>query len=283
MMSFLDLFKNKNNEENMDSYELFLTHIDELSVKRLRSIDIAVDVIRHQFLEEGFVLSEIDCVSPLILLRRNQFGFYVDETKSLNSKEEFKNYLFGKEFLEKNKDVFKRLNQLLVEKEIIMRGSYNIVKGRIDEVNQLAIDAGYGVIRDKTLFESDPVHPSDEYVNLQILLDLVNTEGIKSYNMIIDKALNRLRECLSDDITLEIKRLDDTYGKDFDHTYGILLVDKNLGELFMLYYSDGMSVKKITYDKYIKVKNPYLDIYMRIILKCLQKELLLNDNKRRGK
>ena len=175
-----------------------------------------------------------------------------------------------------------KLIEEVLEKEIIMRGSYNIVKGRIDEVNQLAIDAGYGVVRDKTLFESDPVHPSDEYVNLQILLDLVNTEGIKSYNMIIDKALNRLGECLSDDITLEIKRLDDTYGKDFDHTYGILLVDKSLGELFMLYYSDGMSVKKITYDKYIKVKNPYLDIYMRIILKCLQKELLLNDNIRRG-
>ena len=283
-MKFLDLFKNKQNvEQTTDLYELFLSHIDELSQKRLRALDMALDVIKHQFAEEGFILTEVDCVSPLITLKRNQYGFYVDETKSLNSKEEFKNYLFGKEFLEKNKDVFRRVNQLILEKEIIMRGSYNIVNGKSEDVNNIALALGYCSVRDKEIFEEEPVHPTEEYVQLQILLDLVNNGNLKSFDKVINKAMNKLTQYFSEDVTLEIKRLDDKFDRDIDHTFGVMLVDKVLGETFMLYYSDGIRVKKATYDKYLVVDNPYVDIYLRIILRCLQKELLLVDNKKCGK
>lgn len=280
MMKFLDLLKNRKSTEETDSYELFLSCIDELSQQRLRAIDMAVDIIRAEFLEEGFTLTETECYSPVVRLKRNQYGFYVDETKSLNSKEEYRNYLYGKEFLNNNKEIFKRLNQLLMEKEIIMRGSYNIVKGKTDELNELVKSLGYGVIRDRVIFEELPDHPSDEHIQLEILLDLANSDDVKSYNKIVEKAMKRLTECFSDDVSLEIKRLDDTYDRDFDHTFGILLVDKVLGDVSMLYYSDGITVRKSTYDKYLKVENPYLDIYMRIILKCLQKELSNVDNKK---
>ena len=280
-MKFLDKLKALSNKtpEYENSYDLFLSMIDELSATRLRAIDMAVDIIKHNFLEEGFVLSETDCVSPLIRLGRNQFGFYVDETKSLNSKEEYKNYLYGLQFLESNKDTFKRLDQLLIEKEIIMRGSYNVRRGSEEEVSNLAISLGYGIARDKAIYEDNPIHPGDEYVQLQILLDLVNNENVKSFDKIIEKALKRVQSCLTDNVTLEIKRIDDKYDRDFDHTYGIMLVDNVLGEVSMLYYSDGVSVRMATIDKYLVEDNPYLLIYMRIILKCLQKELSLNNNK----
>jgi hypothetical protein len=95
--------------------------------------------------------------------------------------------------------------------------------------------------------------------------------------------MKKIQDCFNEFCSIEIKRLSDTYDVDYDHTYGIMLVDQNLGERFMIYYSDGVGVRKSSFEKYLVNNNPYLIIYMRIILKCLQKELSLNDNKRRGK
>ena len=282
-MGLFDSFKSKKDTKIVDSYELFLSKIDELSCHRLKAIDMSLDVIRVDLLEDGFTLGEIECVSPLVTLKRNQFGFYVDETKSLNSKDDYRNYLYGVEYLEKNKELFKRIDQLLIDKEFIMRGSYKINSGSEKELSELAHNLGYGVIRDRQIYEEEPVHPSDEHVQLEILLDLVNNPEVKKIDTIINKCMKKIQDCFNEFCSIEIKRLSDTYDVDYDHTYGIMLVDQNLGERFMIYYSDGVGVRKSSFEKYLVNNNPYLIIYMRIILKCLQKELSLNDNKRRGK
>lgn len=270
-------------DELNEDYQLFLDSIDDLSVARLKAIDTVFNVLKHRFADEGFLLTEVSCVSATVRIKRNQFGFYVDETKSLNSKDEYSNYMFGKKFLEGHADDFKRLNQLLVEKEIIMRGSYKIKEGTEEELYHLAKSLGYGVVRDGLLFESEPTHPSEEYIKIQVLLDLCNSNKVHDYKPIMEQALDMLRRYFKKDITLGIKRIDDKYDMSFDNTYGILLIDKKLGEMSMLYFFDGLKVLKVSYDKYIDEFNPYLEIYMRIILKCLKKEKALKDEKMREK
>lgn len=258
------------------SYELFLKSIDDLSVARLKSIDIIFNVLKHQFADQGFELTELECVSPTVKIKRNQFGFYVDETRSLNSKEEYKNYEYGKKFFKKHEDEFKRLNQLLTEKEIIMRGCYKIKNETEESLYKLAKSLGYCTIRDALLYEMEPKHPSDEYKRLLTLLELCDSNKVHDFRPIINQALDMLRKYFKKDITLEIKRLKDKYDMTFDNSYGILLIDKKLGEMNMLYYFDGIKITKISYEKYLDEDNPYLEIYMRIILKCLKREMSLN-------
>lgn len=271
MSLFNVLFKISNGEES--SYDLFLKYVDDLTRERLNSIEMALGIHKEELLEQGFMLSELECVSRDIVLKRNQNGFYVDERNALNSKSEYQAYLDGIEFLKKNKERFKLIHNYLLEKEIIMEGSYKAVKCDALKLDKLAKSLGYGIARDRLLFEEEPVHPSEEFKETKFLLDLCNNEDVSNYRGIINKALKKITDHFSEDVTLTIKKLDDTYNTDFDNTYGIMMIDKNFGEMSMLYYSDGLSVSKATYEKYLVSNSPYLEIYMRIIVKCLKKEL----------
>lgn len=270
-------FKTPNGEES--SYDLFLKCVDDLTRERLNSIEMVLGIHKEELLQQGFMLSELECVSKDIVLKRNQNGFYVDERNALNSKSEYQAYLNGEEFLNKNKERFKLIHNYLLEKEIIMEGSYKAVKCDAMKLDKLAKSMGYGIARDRMLFEEEPTHPSEEFKETKFLLDLCNNDDVVDYRGIINKALKFIEYHFSDEVSLSIKRIDDTYDADFDNTYGIMMIDKNFGEMSMLYYSDGLSVSKATYEKYIISDSPYLEIYMRIILKCLKKEL---ENKKKG-
>ena len=128
-MGLFSLFNVVNtNDTEQPSYDTFLKYVDDLTRERLKSIDMALGVQRNKLLEQGYMLSELECVSNNVVLKRNQNGFYVVEENALNSKNEYQAYLEGLEFLKKNKDTFKLIHTYLLEKEIIMEGSYKAIK-----------------------------------------------------------------------------------------------------------------------------------------------------------
>lgn len=272
-MGLFGLFNIAINNAEEPSYDTFLKYVDDLTRERLKSIDMVLGVYRSKLLEEGFILSELECVSNNIILKRNQNGFYVCEEQALNSKREYQAYLDGVEFLKKNKDTFKLIHNYLLEKEIIMEGSYKAVKCDPIKLDKMAKSLGYGIARDRVLFEEEPDHPSEEFKETKFLLDLCNNRDIVDYRGIINKALKYIARHFNDDVSLSVKRITDTYDGDFDNTFGIMMIDKNYGEMSMLYYSDGLSINKATYEKYLIKKSPYIEIYMRIIVKCLKKEM----------
>lgn len=279
-MGLFSLFNVVNtNDTEQPSYDTFLKYVDDLTRERLKSIDMALGVQRNKLLEQGYMLSELECVSNNVVLKRNQNGFYVVEENALNSKNEYQAYLEGLEFLKKNKDTFKLIHTYLLEKEIIMEGSYKAIKCDPIKLDKLAKSLGYGIARDRMLFEEEPVHPSEEFKETKFLLDLCNNEDVVDYRGIINKALKFITSHFSEDVSLSIKRIDDIYDTDFDNTFGIMMIDKKFGEMSMLYYSDGLSINKATYEKYVIRTSPYLEIYMRIIVKCLKKEM---QNKEKG-
>lgn len=144
-MGMFKLFKSDTNSIDK-TYDKFLNSIDNLSAARLRGIDLSFAVLKNKFKDKGFLLTEIDCSSSSIDIKRNMNGFYVDESRALFSDEEFNAYQYGVQFYQKYKDDFERMHNLLCEKELIMDGYYNIKNKRVDVDNLKVMrdQLGYG-------------------------------------------------------------------------------------------------------------------------------------------
>lgn len=262
-----------------NTYDEFLMGIDNLSSLRLRNIDTSVGLMRTKLSEEGFQLTETTCNSKTVTMKRNQLGWYVLETSALNSKDEYDCYEYGINFLKEHQDEFERIHQLLCEKECIMRGYFNPKVGTKEELTQMAIELGYGMVRDDELFEDSPVHPSRQYQNATALLQIVTENKISNMNdVVIEECLEIIRHYFTSDVKLEIKHLEDKFDMDFDEYYGVLVIDDNIGDIHLLYGTDNLTVKKDTFEKYLKEPFPYLEVYLRIIVKGIKNEIEKNNS-----
>lgn len=276
------LFKKSNNSLDK-TYEKFLTSIDSLSEARLRGIDLSFNVLKSRFKEKGFVLTEVDCTSPSISIIRNSEGFYVDESRALFSDEEFNAYQYGIQFYQKNKDDFERMHNLLCEKELIMDGYYNIRNKRVDVANLRDIrdSLGYGDLRKQILYDEEPHHPTREFNKLVLLLEKAKND--KNYDKQIDDILKMIRPYFKNNYKVSVKNIEDKFGADFDDSFGVIINNTDTGDIKMLYEVDGFDVRRDEYDKYLKKKCPYLEIYLRIISKCLKLKITEKHRKKTKK
>lgn len=274
------LFKKNNTNTTEKTYETFLKSIDSLSEARLRGIDLSFAVLKNRFYEKGFELTELGCSSSTVDIKRNQNGFYVDESRALFSDEEFNFYQYGINFYQKYKDNFERLHKLLAEKEFILNGYYNIrnKKVNINNLNKISEELGYGEKRKNMLYEENPIHPSEEFNKLVNMLNKVKNN--RDYDEQISNALKIIRPYFKDEYKIEAKEIEDKYDLDFDDSFGIVIRDIKNGDIKIIYEVDGFDIHKDEYDKYLKEKCPYLEIYFRIISKCIK---LKFDEKRKKK
>lgn len=268
------MYAKDNSKPRISSYDEFLDNIDEKSKNRLRELDASIQVYREELQREGFCLDECSCVAPDITILRNQFGFYVDESRSLDSKENYALYKCGLEFYYAFSREFNSLNRVLREKEYIMNGNYHCKKSLRPHLDGFSASLGYGDSRSRKIYEENPEHPSKEYQRLVILLDVVSNNYQTNRELIIDECMKKLNEYLNPRFTIELKRVKDKYDRDFDDSCGILAVDRELGEMEMIYEFDGLNVHKRPYEKYFSQNKPYIDIYLRIITYCLKDELM---------
>lgn len=251
------------------TYKLFLNHIDDLSAARLRGIDMSFEILKHKFSELDVELSEISCNGNTFIIKRNQNGFYVDESRALFSDEDYINYQYGLSFYKKYKKDFVRLHQLLLEKEHIMNGYYVEKKMSREELRGLSSYLGYTSVREQVLYEENPFHPSKEFGKTVKYLNMVRKRDVNLEELMLE-VLGVISEYFKDNIELEIKRIRDKYEMDFDDSFGVLLIDNDIGDMRMLYEIDGFDIKKADYDMYLCKECPYLEIYLRIIAKCLK-------------
>ncbi len=256
------------------SYDDFLMNMDEKSKKRLIELDTKIATFKDELESEGFTFDECSCVASNIQILRNQFGFYVDETNSLDSKEAYATYQCGLEFYQEFSQKFNMLHRILIEKEYIMNGNYLCKKRIREDMNYFSASLGYGLSRQKRIYEDRPEHPSMEYQRLVIMLDVISDGYTSNKDEIIERCMEKLRESLLPRFSIEVKKIGDKYGRDFDGSCGVLVIDRTLGEMEMLYEFDGLNISKNPYDKYFSQNRPYLDIYLRIITYCLKDELL---------
>lgn len=263
------LFK-KNNNLTMKTYENFLNSVDNLSEARLRGIDISFAVLKNKFQDKGFELTETGCFGSSIDIKRNQKGFYVDESRALFSDEEFNCYQYGINFYQKYKDDFERMHMLLCEKELIMNGYYNIKNKRVnlDNLKKMSIELGYGSVRKNLLYEKNPLHPSKEFNKLALLLEKAKNDT--NYDEQIKYILKIVRPYFKDNYKVEAKELDEKFGLDFDDSFGVIVRNVDDGEISIIYEVDGFDIRKDQYDKYLQKECPYLEIYFRIISKCIK-------------
>lgn len=264
------LFKKNNTNTIEKTYENFLNSIDNLSATRLRFIDISFGVLKTRFQEKGFELTETSCLGSTVDIKRNQDGFYVDESRALFSDEEFNCYQYGVNFYQKYKDDFERMHNLLTEKELIMSGYYNIKNKRvnINNLKKMCNELGYGEMRKSLLYEENPKHPSKEFNKLALLLEKAknNTDYDKQINYI----LKIIRPYFKDNFQVEAKEIGDKYNLDFDDSFGIVIKNEENGDIKIIYEVDGFDIRKDEYEKYLQKECPYLEIYFRIISKCIK-------------
>lgn len=264
------------------SYDDFLMNVDDESKRRLRTLDAEIEAYRSELEKEGFLFDECSCVTKDIKILRNQFGFYVDESHSLDSKDEYAFYQCGLNFYREFSRKFNNLHRILREKEYIMNGNYLCKKRLRPDMDRFSISMGYGMRRQKKIYEESPEHPSMEYQRLVIMLDVIHDGDKKKKDDIIERCMAKLKEYLKPTYDIEVKRLKDKYSRDFDNSCGVLIIDKTLGEMEMVYEFDGLNIHKKPYDKYFSQNKPYIDIYLRIITYCLKDELLYNFPEEKG-
>ena len=260
-------------------YETLLDSVDELTEARLRSIDMSFAVQQERFKDFGVNLTELDCTNEIINIKRNQKGYYADETKSLNSNDDYENYERSLDFYERHEEDFEIINSLLCDKEQILQGCYIVKKGTDEEIEDLINYLGYGLARKKALFESEPDHPSKEYNRLLELMEMIDEP--KNREKIIEEVMGIIRSCYNEDVKIEIKRIDDKYDIDLDDSYGLILLNAHNGDKHMLYAVDGFDVIKDTCDKYLVKKNVYLEVYFKLIARCIKMEYTKKSNKKR--
>lgn len=268
------MYEQKKEKCKILSYDDFLMNVDEKSKNRLRELDVAIEAYRGELEKEGFAFDECSCVAQGIKILRNQFGFYVDETSSLDSKEAYTIYQCGLNFYYEFSKKFNVLHRILQEKEYIMNGNYLCKRGIRADMDFFSASLGYGISRQKRIYEEMPEHPSMEYQRLVIMLEVINDSDSCKKDDIIERCMEKLKEHLLPRYRIEVKRVKDKYNRDFDNSCGVLVVDKTLGEMEMVYEFDGLNISKNPYNKYFMPNKPYIDIYMRIIAYCLKDELL---------
>lgn len=283
MMSMFRLFKKNNTNTDAKTYENFLNSIDNLSAARLRGIDLSFAVLKSRFKEKGFELTEIACLSSTVDIKRNQNGFYVDESRALFSDEEFNCYQYGVNFYQKYRDDFERIHNLLTEKELIMDGYYNIKNKRvdIDNLKEMSHKLGYGETRKNILYEEKPIHPSKEFNKLALLLEKAKNSA--DYDEQIHYILVNIRPYFKDNYKVEAKEIDDKYDLDFDDSFGVIVKNTDNGDIKIIYEVDGFDIRKDEYEQYLKKECPYLEIYFRIISKCIKSKFAKNNEKKRKK
>ncbi len=264
------------------SYDDFLKNIDEKSKKRLEELDASIEAYREELSKEGFVLEECSCEAPNIRILRNQFGFYVDESHALDSKESYELYRFGLDFYRGFSKKFSVLNRILLEKEYIMNGNYHCKKSLRPNLDSFSASMGYGNQRLKQIYEENPDHPSQEYQRLVIILDVLSNNYSTDRNDIIAQCMDKLNQGLKPRYRIELKRSTDKYDKDFDDSCGVLALDLELGEMEMIYEFDGLNIHKRSYEKYFFPNKPYIEIYLRIITYCLKDELMYDFKGEKG-
>ena len=283
----MGLFKKKNEildndlevKEPVKDYSTLLECVDELTEARLRSIDMSFAVQQERFKDFGVNLTELDCTNEIIRIKRNQKGFYADESLSLNSNDDYENYERSIDFYERHEEDFEIIHNLLCDKEQILQGCYVVKKGTEEELEDLINDLGYGITRKKALYESNPVHPSEEYNRLLELMEMV--EDYKNRESIIEEVMAIIRKCYSKDVKIELKRIDDKYDIDLDNAYGLILLNAQTGDKHMLYAVDGYDVTKDLCDKYLIEKNQYLEVYFKLIARCIKMEYTKKSHKKR--
>lgn len=268
------MYASKIAKSRISSYDDFLDNIDLKSKNRLRELDASIQVYKEELKKEGFNFDECSCIAPNITILRNQFGFYVDESHSLDSKEDYALYKYGLEFYYGFSREFNSLNRVLREKEYIMNGNYQCKRSMRPDLDSFSASLGYGDMRIRQIYEENPEHPSKEHQRLVILLDVISNNYQTNRDLIIDECMQKLNEALNPRYSIELKRAKDKYDRDFDDSCGILAVDKELGEMEMVYEFDGLGVHKRPYEKYFSQNKPYIDIYLRIITYCLKDELM---------
>lgn len=261
--------------EKISVYEKFLDCIDNLSAIRLRGIDMSFELFKEKLKQFDFDLTETTCYGPTIDINRNQLGFYVDESRALFSDTEFNNYQYGVRIYKKFKDDFERIHQLLLEKEIIMNGYYKIKKGNEAKIKEMVDFLGYGEKREQVIKEDKPEHPSREYKKIEAILDKTRQNDV-NYDDIVEQVLNMIQPYFLDKYEVRAKIESDKYDRSFDDSFGVMVLDKNQGEPFMLYEVDGFDVKRDEYSKYLKKDCKYLEIYFRIIAKCIKEKYNLS-------
>lgn len=274
--------KNNPSKTRILSYDDFLRNIDEKSRMRLRELDASIETCREKLEKEGFCFDECSCISQNITILRNQFGFYVDESQSLSSKKNYALYQCGLEFYREFGKEFNILHRILREKEYIMSGNYRCKKSIKPDLDNFSLSLGYGTIRQKRIYEENPDHPSMEYQRLVIMFDVISDNNLSNKDDIITYCMAKLTEYLMPRYTIEVKRAKDKYGRDFDDSCGILVIDKEIGEMEMVYEFDGLNIYKTPYDKFFLQNKQYIDIYLRIITYCLKDELLRDFSGEKG-
>lgn len=276
------MYAKSGSKTRISSYDNFLKNIDSKSMSRLQELDTLIGVYKELLEKEGFTFDECSCIAQSVTILRNQFGFYVDESHSLDSKENFELYTYGLEFYRTFSDKFNSLNRLLREKEFIMNGNYQCKKSIRPDLDSFSASLGYGNERLRQIYEESPEHPSMEYQRLVILLDVINNNYDTNKDNIVDECMRKLNEYLKPRFSIELKRIKDKYGTDFDNSCGVLAIDKELGEMEMIYEFDGLSIHKRPYEKYFSHNKPYIDIYLRLITYCLKDEFIYDFSEEKG-
>ncbi|MDE5630003.1 MAG: hypothetical protein K2I70_00235 [Bacilli bacterium] len=276
------IYDGKKDKSKILSYDDFLMNMDDKSKIRLMELDVEIEAFKSELEREGFEFDECSCIAQDIRILRNQFGFYVDESRALDSKEAYTMYQSGLEFYHEFSKKFNMLHRILREKEYIMNGNYLCKKKIRSDMDYFSASLGYGLSRQKRIYEEIPEHPSMEYQRLVIMLEVINDDASNNKDDIIERCMDKLKGYLLPRYSIEVKRVKDKYGRDFDESCGVLVIDKTLGEMEMVYEFDGLNISKSPYDKYFSHNKPYIDIYLRIITYCLKDELFYDFSDEKG-
>lgn len=253
-------------------YNKFLKNIDNASEAMLRKLDLQLLEYQNFLKDYGWELSETECVFPTIKIKRNQMGFYVDWRDSLTSKDCYEFYLNGLKFLDEHRTLFNKIDEIISAKEKIMMGEFNEKGLSYEKLLQLASNIGYGEIRRKAIIEENPVQPPKEYEDVLTLLNIVNSDDPLIMISLMDKILSILNARVKDNYEVRLKEEKDIYDMDFDPYRGILIVEKNQGDISMLYGTDGIDIYKKDFEKYLIYDDPFFLIYLRILIKALDKK-----------
>lgn len=279
------VFKSKNTvlDEQIDivtekkDYATFLDSVDELTKTRLNSIDISLAVQQEHFKSFGVTLTETECFNDIIDIKRNQNGYYADESKSLDSNEEYENYQASLEFYNEHIEELEIIHELISDKEEILLGCYVLKKGNEEEIESLVNDLGYGLTRKKVIYEADPVHPSEEYKHLLELMGLSNNN--KKNLEVLDEVMDHIRSLYTNEVEIKIKKIEDKYDFDLDNSYGIILLNSTNGDKQMLYAVSGFDIIKNTCDKYLVKNSKYLNVYLKLATSIIKSKYLKKSSK----
>lgn len=260
--------KDLSNYSKEELYKIFLSKIDDLSRIRLESIDMSLSIYQMKFTNIGYILTETSCYNKKNMIKRNQMGFYVDETSSLKSEEEFNNYNESVIFLKKYKSVFKIIDGLLKDKEAIMNGYYETSYNNMTDLEIIVKLLGYGSIRKQEIEEDNPFHPSKDYK--MIISFIEKSKDEKNYKSLKYEIIEYLNSIFGSRYEIKIKYKKDKYGYDFDPEYGVLINDLETGDKRMLYGVTDYMIYKDDYKKYEFINPNYLEICLKIITKCIK-------------